>query len=159
MPRTNAGRDLTRERSVATRVAYERDRREWSLETMARRLTEAGCPIPASAIYKIEKGEPPRSITVIEFLTFAEVFGLSPEELLEPVEVAQSRVLQRLVRARKAKSLTLRKEAKRLCELEQLIKAELESLGQSVPDADGDIRVVDEPNGSHVIIDMKVVRS
>ena len=51
-------------------------------------MEKAGCPIQVSAIYKIEKADPPRRITVAELVGFAQVFGLPVENLLLPHEVA-----------------------------------------------------------------------
>jgi transcriptional regulator with XRE-family HTH domain len=70
---------------AARRVAYERARREWSREDLARRMTDAGTPVNQSAIYKIEHGTPRRTISLDEALAFAEVFELpSVEDLWRP---------------------------------------------------------------------------
>ncbi len=82
MPRPNPPRRLFAEPHAAARVAIEREARSWSYEGMAKRLTDLGCPIQASAIFKIEKGKPPRRITVDELVAFAKVFDLSVEEML-----------------------------------------------------------------------------
>ena len=95
MPRPNPPRKLFAEPHVAARIAIEREARSWSYEGLAKRLTDAGCPIQASAIYKIEKADPPRRITVDELVAFAAVFDVAVEELLVdpamrlPVELAQ----------------------------------------------------------------------
>jgi transcriptional regulator with XRE-family HTH domain len=72
----------------------EREARKMSYEGLASRMGEAGCPIQASAIYKIEKSG--RRITVDELLGFAAVFGLTVPDLLRPREVAISARLSRL---------------------------------------------------------------
>jgi transcriptional regulator with XRE-family HTH domain len=64
-----------------------------SYDGLASRLTSAGCPIQASAIYKIEKGDPPRRITVDELVAFAQVFGVSIEHLLLPPEAVATEEL------------------------------------------------------------------
>lgn len=87
MPRPNPHRSLKSEGDLARRVAYERDLRGWSHAGLAERLTRAGCPIQASAIWKIENGQPRRRITVDEMLAFAEVFGSKVEDLLRPPEL------------------------------------------------------------------------
>lgn len=87
MPRPNPLRALQSEDNLARRVAYERERRGWSYEGTAKRLTDAGCPIQSSAIFKIEKGEPRRRITVDELVGFARVFELDVEDLLIPANV------------------------------------------------------------------------
>jgi len=97
MPRPNAPRLLGGEEGLARRVAYERERRGWSTEGLAKRLTDAGCPINQSAIWKIENGNPPRRITYDEALAFARVFDLSLDELSIPPEIAASDTLRQLV--------------------------------------------------------------
>lgn len=82
MPPRNPGRSLAGEDQLAERIAYERERRGWSYEGLAKRMTEAGCPMNQSAIYKIEKGEPRRRITVDELVGFANVFGTNISALV-----------------------------------------------------------------------------
>jgi len=69
-------------------------------------MTDAGCPIDQSAIFKIERTTPRRRIVVDEMVTFSQVFGLPLDELLMPPELAVFKDLGRLVvewdRARKA---------------------------------------------------------
>lgn len=91
MPRQNPTRSLQNERELARRVSYERQLREWTYEGLAKRLTDAGCPIQGSAIYKIEKDDPPRRITVNELVALGAVFELAVEELLVPVEFVENR--------------------------------------------------------------------
>jgi hypothetical protein len=50
-------------------------------------MTDAGCNIQASAIYKIEKVDPARRITVDELIALARVFGRSIDDLLRPIGV------------------------------------------------------------------------
>lgn len=87
MARPNPMRSIEGETNLAKRIAVERRQREWSYEALSKRLTEAGCPINASAIYKIEKGDPPRKITVDELLAFATVFDTTIDDLLTPMEI------------------------------------------------------------------------
>ncbi len=93
MPRPNPPRTLHSETNLARRIAHERERRGWTYEGTAKRLTDAGCPIQPSAIYKIEKGATPRRISVDELVALAEVFGIPVEKLLLPVEVVESAAL------------------------------------------------------------------
>ncbi len=88
MPPRNPDRALRREEGLARRVAHERDLRGWSYEGLAKRMTDAGCPINQSAIYRIEKGDPPRRITVDELVGLSLVFGIPLEQLLLPPELA-----------------------------------------------------------------------
>jgi transcriptional regulator with XRE-family HTH domain len=97
MPRPNKPRDVLAETNLAKRIAAERDARGWTNDGLARRMTDAGCAMTGSAIFKIEKGSPPRRIVVDELVAFAKVFGVSVEELLLPPEVAAQRELARLV--------------------------------------------------------------
>ena len=95
MPKINRGRAFGYEAAVAERMEYERQRRRWSLQDLATRMTDAGCPINQSAIHKIERGEPRRRITVDELGALAVVFGTPIEELIVPMAiVADARVRQ-----------------------------------------------------------------
>lgn len=96
MPRTTP-RPLASEDAVARRIAYERERRDYTYEGLAHRVTQAGCPINGSAIYKIEKAEPRRRITVDELVAFAAVFEISLDDLLLPPEVAATAEGRRLL--------------------------------------------------------------
>jgi transcriptional regulator with XRE-family HTH domain len=97
VPRPNPPRPLGCEANVARRVADERSYRGWTYEGLARRVTDAGCPIQASAIYKIEKGNPPRRISVDELVGFASAFGLPVTALLETPEQVAERQVRELV--------------------------------------------------------------
>jgi transcriptional regulator with XRE-family HTH domain len=97
VPRPNQPRSIAGEQALARRVAYERDRRGMSYEGLASRMTKAGCPIQASGIYKIEKADPPRRITVDELVGFAHVFGIPVERLLLPPELVAADELADLV--------------------------------------------------------------
>ncbi|WP_155991927.1 helix-turn-helix domain-containing protein [Nocardioides sp. URHA0032] len=81
---------------LARRVAMEREARDWSYEGLAERMTNVGCPIQGSAIYKIEKADPPRRITVDELIAFATVFETPVRDLLLPREVVIDAKLGRL---------------------------------------------------------------
>ena len=91
MPRPNPPRALQSEENLARRIAYERENRGWTYEGIAKRLTEVGCPIQGSAIYKIEKGIPRRRISVDELVGFASVFELDIDELLTPMTAVLDR--------------------------------------------------------------------
>ncbi|MFE2017558.1 helix-turn-helix domain-containing protein [Streptomyces sp. NPDC059499] len=70
---------------MAAHVAVEREARGWSTAELARRVTDAGCPLSQSAVWRIESGEPRRKISVDELIAFGKVFERSIEELLKPV--------------------------------------------------------------------------
>jgi transcriptional regulator with XRE-family HTH domain len=97
MPRPNSPRTLGCEADVSRRVADERSYRGWTYDGLARRVTDAGCPIHASAIYKIEKGTPRRRISVDELVGFASAFGLPVTALLETPEQTAERQVRELV--------------------------------------------------------------
>jgi transcriptional regulator with XRE-family HTH domain len=88
VPRPNPPRSIATEQTLARRIAYEREKRGMSYEGLALRMTKTGCPINASALYKIEKADPPRRITVNELVALARVFEVPVNELLVPPEVA-----------------------------------------------------------------------
>jgi transcriptional regulator with XRE-family HTH domain len=88
MPRPNQPRSIASEHSLARRIAYEREKRGMSYEGLASRMTRVGCPIQASGVYKIERADPPRRITVDELVAFAEVFATPVQDLLLPPEMA-----------------------------------------------------------------------
>lgn len=97
MPRPMKNRDPFGERNVAQRVALERERRGMTYEGLAKRMTDAGCEIHPSALYKIEKGNPPRRITVTELLAFATVLELPLAELVADPETYLPRHVFELV--------------------------------------------------------------
>lgn len=81
MPRPSRDKSTGAEANLARRIEYERERRGLSYEGLAKLMTDAGCKIQGSAIFKIEKdkdkdGNPltPRRITVDELTAFAAVF-------------------------------------------------------------------------------------
>jgi transcriptional regulator with XRE-family HTH domain len=97
MPRPNKPRRIGHEQALAARIAFERETRGWSYEGLASRMEKAGCAINGSAIYKIERADPPRRVTVDEFVAFARVFQVPIEELLLPATVArQSKLMKGL---------------------------------------------------------------
>lgn len=91
MPRVNPLRSLANERNLARRIQFERARRGMSYDGLAKRMAAAGVPIQSTAIFKIEKGDPPRRITVDELVGFAAVFDLTIDEMLLPMELVQNR--------------------------------------------------------------------
>ena len=97
MPKRNRPGDVFAERYLAQRIARERENRGWSYEGLASRMTQAGCPLNQSAIYKIERGDPPRRITVDELVAYSRVFGIPVDQLLlDPELEAEQRVIDKL---------------------------------------------------------------
>lgn len=99
MPRPNPGRLIASEASLAKRIAYEREARGMSYDGLASRMTQAGCPINGSALYKIEKGDPPRRITVDELVALSRVFEIKLPGLLNPPETVLNKDLVVKLRA------------------------------------------------------------
>jgi transcriptional regulator with XRE-family HTH domain len=87
MPRPNPGRSIASEANLAKRIAFERESRGLSYEGLASLMTARGCAIQGSAIYKIEKGNPPRRVTVDELIALKEVFETTTDDLLLAMEV------------------------------------------------------------------------
>ena len=87
---------LASEDALALRIAYEREERAWGHGGLADLMTKAGCQMNQSAIWRIEKGEPRRRITVAELLGFARVFNMPVEDLLVAPELIPHRRAQQL---------------------------------------------------------------
>jgi transcriptional regulator with XRE-family HTH domain len=86
VPRLNPPRLIGGEEAVARRVRFEREKRGWTTEGLAQRMTEAGCPITQSAIWRVENGQPRRRITHDEALAYAAVFEIPIAELSTPIQ-------------------------------------------------------------------------
>ena len=97
MSRLNPQRSIGGEDNLARRIERERTKRGWSYEALAKRMTDAGCSIQASAIYKIERSDPPRRITVDELIALARVFRMSIEDLLRPIGVVDKERAHKLL--------------------------------------------------------------
>ncbi len=98
MARPNLPRTVGSEANLAERLKHERELRGWSPAELARQLTNAGCSISTSAIYKIEDTEKPRRITVDELVAASAVFGISTSDLLVPVELVRQERARAIVR-------------------------------------------------------------
>jgi predicted dinucleotide-utilizing enzyme len=57
-----------------------------------------GCPIQISALHKVEKGDPPRRVTLDEAIAMAAALGLRLEELVEPMDQVQQARAQEIAR-------------------------------------------------------------
>ncbi|MCO7238412.1 helix-turn-helix domain-containing protein [Aeromicrobium sp. CnD17-E] len=86
------------ERHLADRVTALRQSRGWSQDRLAAEMAAAGCPIPQSAISRIENATARRDITVDEAISFAKVFGVPLIELLLPPGAQGSVLLLQLLR-------------------------------------------------------------
>ena len=122
---------LENEESLARRITYERERRHLNPGGLARLMTQAGCPMNQSAIWKIENGTPRRKITVDEALAFAKVFEMSLDQLLVPPElVTETHLLELLSKYEKHFDAAVSEQ--RVC---NLFAAELEDLLDKHPEA------------------------
>jgi hypothetical protein len=98
MPRANPGRSIASEANLAKRIAYEREVRGLSYEALASLMTDQGCAIQGSAIYKIEKADPPRRVTVDELVALKKVFDVkTTDELLKPMELIDKEHAEELI--------------------------------------------------------------
>lgn len=96
MPRTNPTRVIGSEAALRRRIAYEREKNGWSPAGLASRMTQAGCPIRQSAIWKIENAD--RGISVDELVALSRVLKIFPmEELLIPPEIAADKRAHKLI--------------------------------------------------------------
>lgn len=134
MPPRNPPRALASEGNLARRVAFERERLGMTYDGLAKRVTEAGCPIQGSAIYKIERGDPPRRITVDELIGFSRVFDIAPEDLLVPTEVVADRALMDAMDDLAKAQLDLEAAIRRRDEVEKDVRARLKKLGVELGD-------------------------
>lgn len=116
MPRPNPTRTLGNERALAKRLAWERARRTppMTYDGLAARMTEVGCPIQGSALYKIEKSG--RRITVDELVAMAKVFEVDVADLLRPLEAVMFKEIERVVEREAAASDTVLNAASELYE-------------------------------------------
>jgi transcriptional regulator with XRE-family HTH domain len=73
---------MTAEEVLARRIAHERAARGWSYQRMADAMSEVGCPIAASALFKIEKGTPRRRVTVDELAAIADLWAIPMDRLV-----------------------------------------------------------------------------
>jgi transcriptional regulator with XRE-family HTH domain len=137
MPRPNPIRGIAGERGLTRRIAYERELREWSPAGLAQRMTEVGCPINQSAIWKIEHNTPPRRITYDEALAFAQVFDIPLDELSVPPELIANEQLRAWIEERAG----IEAERARLGGRSEVLLGQIRRLLSQFPDAE---RVIEE---------------
>lgn len=147
------------EDNFAERVAYERTRREWSYEALAQRMTDLGCPIHASGLYKIEKGvdgkgSKRRRVTLEEFVGFSLAFDIPRETLLLTPTAAGDLRLRELLDETRQAYVAIR-------EAEAALKVRLREVADLCRDEEaGPARVADieEQRSRHVREEMKAHR-
>jgi transcriptional regulator with XRE-family HTH domain len=67
---------------VALNARRLRTARRWSVRDLSRRLRSLGCPISPATLCGRETGSRPARVSVDELAGLAEVFGVSPADLL-----------------------------------------------------------------------------
>lgn len=77
---------LRGEENVAVRIKLEREARSWSTNAVSDQLNEAGYEINPSAVWRIENHK--RRVNLDEAIGFAELFGISLENLVGPPRLA-----------------------------------------------------------------------
>lgn len=97
MPRPKPQRAIGGEANLAQRIVRELAERGWSPAELARRMTEAGCSIGTSSVYKILDETKPRTISVDEFICLSRVFETTTDDLLTPVEVLDTKRAKELL--------------------------------------------------------------
>jgi transcriptional regulator with XRE-family HTH domain len=133
MPRPGPPRTVTHEVNLARRIAYEREKRNWTYEALAGHMSSAGCPVGTSTLHKIEKGDPPRRINVDEFLTFARIFETRPMELLRhPEELERQALATAMQEVRRAEEKAA-PHLKRLWDSLEVVSRELDHHPESRP--------------------------
>src|SRR5690348_16348038 len=98
MPRQNRARTIASEANLAARIARERGERGLSYESLAKAMADVGCPIDKSALHRIEKGRPPRKVSVDELVALSRVFQTAIDELLLPPDLIDQRRALELVK-------------------------------------------------------------
>ncbi|MGK5534349.1 helix-turn-helix transcriptional regulator, partial [Streptomyces sp. URMC 129] len=77
---------LSGEENLAVRIKLEREARGWGTNTLSDRLNAAGYEINPSAVWRIENRK--RRVNLDEAIGFAEVLGISLENLVGPPGLA-----------------------------------------------------------------------
>jgi hypothetical protein len=77
-------------------------------------MTDAGCPVSASALFKIEKSDPPRKISVDELVALAMVFDTTINDLLTPLEMLDDKRATELARELDETEITLAEAAEHM---------------------------------------------
>ena len=134
MPRPNKAREVYAEEHVAERIAAERDARGWTNDGLAKRMTDAGCAMTGSAIFKIEKGQPRRRITVDELVGFSRVFGMSVEQLLADPVLWNARRLVPLLEDYRRNEAERIEAMQRHEERERELRQEIQSAADEFPE-------------------------
>jgi transcriptional regulator with XRE-family HTH domain len=126
MPRPNQPRDVFAEEHLAHRIKLEREKRGWTYEGLAQRMTDVGCPINQSALYKVEQAQPRRRITVDELVALARVFDIPVQDLLtDPKLLAFQQVIPLLTKWRQVawrRSEAVREADRELADIQERLK-------------------------------------
>jgi transcriptional regulator with XRE-family HTH domain len=133
--RPNKPREVFAEDHLAARIAKERKAQTMSLEGLAKRMTDAGCAINQSAIFKIEQGQPRRRITVDELIGFARAFSMSVEDLLTAPELLASKQVAPLLDEQRRLIDRRREACQKIDQRLDEIRTELNLIGSKSPEA------------------------
>ena len=155
MPKPVEGRTMAQEAWVAQRVKSERLGRRWSLEEVARRMADVGCPIPISAIHKIEKSDPPRRISLNEFLALASVFDIPPDDLMKPPDAVSEAAAKELVDEWEAARDAAADQIRHLYFLHEKLATQHPEAAEQVRERFGPDLVVRLPNGETLSVKFK----
>lgn len=101
---------------------------------LATRMTDVGCPIQGSALYKIEKSG--RRITVDELVAMAKVFEVEVADLLRPLEAVLFEEIERVAEREAAAADNV---LNAVSELYEALTARLELWRRAVDDGDKDL--------------------
>lgn len=135
MPRPNQPRDVFAEDHLAQRIQLEREKRGWTYEGLAKRMTDVGCPINQSALYKVEQAKPRRRITVDELVALARVFDIPAGDLLTDPKLLAYKVVVPLLDEWRG---TLQRRAQVVQESDSRLKAlqeEITAIAAQSPEA------------------------
>lgn len=75
---------LSPERAAAQQLRKLREQRGFSYEEMAARMRAHGSRVTGPGLYKTEKGEPPRKLTIDDLVAASQVLGVSTDRILAP---------------------------------------------------------------------------
>lgn len=77
------------EKKAVSAIAHQRRARGLSYEQLARMVTAAGTPVNASALHRMEKGTPPRRLTLSDLIGIAQALQINPVAFLVDTDLFQ----------------------------------------------------------------------
>ena len=142
MARPNQPREVFAEQHIAERIRRAREQHGWSLEGLAKRMTDVGCAIQSSAIYKIEKAN--RRITVDELVALSRVLEMPMAVLVTDPVVSAGVQADALVREFRQNLGEYRSAVRELTETLAATRSSLRAIVTELRDLTGDSPVVEE---------------